>query len=300
MHVPPGADIRAAPLVASVHGGPFNHVRPTFSNDAQFLANRGYIVFQPNFRGSTGHGRSYLFAAQGDFGNGRVQQDVTDGIRYLLSQGVGDAQRVGITGASFGGYASLQGLTFAPELLKVGVASVPPADFGWTVREYLGTGQELLPGIPMAVSLRQLGLDPHDADLASRLTAQSAMAHARQMNRPLLMLAGGEDERVPIRGVNHYAAELKSLGKNVSLFVDAKAGHSTDDLRTREAYYYLMETLFHRHLGGAEPAAPDKDLQKHIDRNLLLRGKDFAKHGKASPGPTLVCQQTGRNTSGCK
>src|SRR5688572_33423716 len=65
--VPPGIDPSKAPLVASVHGGPFNLVRPDFSNDGQFLANRGYIVFQPNFRGSTGHGREYMFAGKGDF-----------------------------------------------------------------------------------------------------------------------------------------------------------------------------------------------------------------------------------------
>src|SRR5688572_31655496 len=65
--VPPGIDPSKAPLVASVHGGPFNLVRPDFSNDGQFLANRGYIVFQPNFRGSTGHGRAYMFAGKGDF-----------------------------------------------------------------------------------------------------------------------------------------------------------------------------------------------------------------------------------------
>ena len=273
--VPPGVDAAKAPLIASVHGGPFNLDRPQFSNDAQFLANRGYVVFQPNFRGSTGHGRDYMLAARGDFGNGRVQQDIVEGVRYLLARRIGDAQRVGIIGASFGGYSTLLGVTFQPELFKVGIAAVPPADFGWTLREYLGAGQQMVPGVPMATSMRHLSLDPADKALAVRLTAQSPIANAGRLRRPLLMLAGGEDERVPIRGVTQYAAKLKSLGKDVSLFVDAEAGHNIDDTRTREAYYYLMETLLHRHLRGAAPHPPDGELRAHIRRNLRLAGRDL-------------------------
>jgi len=273
--VPPGIDPSKAPLVANVHGGPFNLVRPEFSNDGQFLANRGYIVFQPNFRGSTGHGRNYVLAARGDFGNGRVQRDIVEGVRYLLANGIGDAQRVGIMGASFGGYSTLLGVTFQPELFKVGIAAVPPADFGWVLREYVGTGDELVPGVPMAVSMRHLSLDPADGALAKHLTDQSPIAHAGKLRRPLLMLAGGEDERVPIRGVTHYAAKLKSLGKDVSLFVDAEAGHGVEDTRTREAYYYLMERLLHRHLGGAAPQPPDRELRTHLRRNLRIAGRDL-------------------------
>lgn len=273
--LPPGVDVANAPLVASVHGGPFSLVRPDFSNDAQLLANRGYIVFQPNFRGSTGLGRDYLFAAGGDFGHGRVQQDIVDGVRWLLANGVGDGGRVGIVGASFGGYSALLGITFQPELFKVGIAAVPPADFGWVVREYLGTGQEMVPGVPMVASMRHLGLDPADPVLMARLTKQSPIVHAATLRRPLLMLAGGEDERVPIRGVTHYAARLQSLGKDVSLFIDTEAGHNPGDTRTREAYYYLMERLLHRQLGGAEPEPPGRELTAHLQRNLRLSGKSL-------------------------
>lgn len=101
--LPPGVDPARAPLIAQVHGGPINHFRPGFDGVAQFLANRGYVVFQSNFRGSTGHGRAYTFASNGDYGNGRVQQDIEEGVRWLLARGIGDAQRVGIVGHSFGG-----------------------------------------------------------------------------------------------------------------------------------------------------------------------------------------------------
>ncbi|MFY2762565.1 prolyl oligopeptidase family serine peptidase [Arenimonas sp. MALMAid1274] len=270
--LPPGVDVARAPLVVSVHGGPFNLVRPDFSNDAQLLANRGYVVFQPNFRGSTGLGRDYVLASKGDFGNGRVQQDIVEGTRWLLANGIGDAQRVGITGASFGGYSALLGVTFQPELFRVAVAGVPPADFSFVLREYLGSGHEMFPGIPMADSMRHLGLDPTDEALAARLAAQSPAANAAALHRPVLILAGGQDERVPIRGVTHYAALLRTLGKDVSLFVDEDADHGIADDRSREAYYFLMERMLHETLGGPAPEPADAALQRHLQQYLRLSG----------------------------
>jgi dienelactone hydrolase len=271
--LPPGVDAARAPLVVNVHGGPFNHVKPEFSAGSQFLANRGYIVFAPNFRASTGHGRNVVLASQGDFGgDGAVQRDIVEGTRWLLANGIGDPERVGIVGASYGGYATLLGLSFQPELFKVGVAAVPPSDFAFVVREYLGSGVELTPGIPMAATMRHLGVDPADRAKMARLHAQSPVANVARMRRPLLLLAGAEDDRVPSRGVTDYAARLKLLGRDVSLFVDADAGHNIGDPRTREAYYYLEETLLHRHLGGVAPEAASAELRAHLQRNLRLVG----------------------------
>jgi dienelactone hydrolase len=276
--LPPGVDAARAPLVVHVHGGPFNQVKPEFSNGAQFLANRGYIVFAPNFRASTGHGLNLVLASQGDFGgDGAVQRDIVEGTRWLLANGIGDPERVGIVGASYGGYATLLGLSFQPELFKVGVASVPPSDFSFILREYLGAKKEFTPGVPMADTMRHLGIDPADRALMAKLHAQSPVVNVARMRRPLLLLAGGEDDRVPIRGVTDYAARLKLLGRDVSLFVDADAGHNIGDPRTREAYYYLEETLLHRHLGGAAPEPASAELRAHLKRNLRLRGPSLEK-----------------------
>jgi len=98
-----------------------------------------------------------------------------------------------------------------------------------------------------------------------------------RMRRPLLLLAGGEDDRVPIRGVTDYAARLKLLKRDVSLFVDADAGHSLSvDPRTLEAYLYLEEKMLHRHLGGAAPEPASAELREHIKRNLRLRGPSLS------------------------
>jgi dipeptidyl aminopeptidase/acylaminoacyl peptidase len=276
--LPPGVDAARAPLVVNVHGGPFNQVKPEFSVGSQFLANRGYIVFAPNFRASTGYGRKLVLASQGDFGgDGAVQRDIVEGTRWLLANGIGDPERVGIVGASYGGYATLLGLSFQPELFKVGVASVPPSDFSFILREYLGAKKEFTPGVPMADTMRHLGIDPADRALMAKLHAQSPVVNVARMRRPLLLLAGGEDDRVPIRGVTDYAARLKLLGRDVSLFVDADAGHNIGDPRTREAYYYLEETLLHRHLGGAAPEPASAELRAHLKRNLRLRGPSLEK-----------------------
>jgi dipeptidyl aminopeptidase/acylaminoacyl peptidase len=277
--IPPGVDAAHAPLLANVHGGPFAAMRPEFNGVVQLLANRGYVVFEPNFRGSVGYGRTYMRAGKGDFGNGRVQQDIVDGVRWLLANGVGDAQRVGITGVSFGGYSTLQGITFEPDLFKVGIAAVPPADLGWVLRWYSRSVDQMARGIPLATSMRLLDLDPADHDVLERLRVQSPIANAPRVHRPVLLLAGGDDERVPIRSVTHYAAALKALDKDVSLFVDPDARHRLEDPRTREAYLFLMERMLHQRLGGAPPDPPGRALKSYVKKNLLLTGRDFVGVG---------------------
>ncbi|MCU0756490.1 MAG: prolyl oligopeptidase family serine peptidase [Xanthomonadales bacterium] len=276
VHLPPGADPARAPLVVLVHGGPHSLVRPDYSNDAQLLANRGYAVFQPNFRASTGLGRELMFAAQGDFGRGRVLADLVEGTRWLLAEGVGDPARVAIAGASFGGYAALLAATVEPALYQAAIAGVPPTDFGQVMRDYLGSGEEMIPGIPMAVSMRELGADPADAALMQRLRDESPIALAALLQRPVLIVAGGRDDRVPIRGVTHYAARLRTLGKDVTVYIDPDAGHELADPHAREAWYYLMERLLHHRLGGPSPEPPSAALRRHLQQHLRLRGSDFA------------------------
>ncbi|MES2669871.1 MAG: prolyl oligopeptidase family serine peptidase [Pseudomonadota bacterium] len=277
VYLPPGRAAATLPLVVVPHGGPWNHWRPEYNGISQFLVNRGYAVFEPNFRSSTGHGRVYTFAANGDFGNGRVQQDIVDGTRFVLASGIGDAQRVGIVGASFGGYSTLLGVTFQPELFKVGVAFVPPPDFAWTLRWLLRNPESLEFGnvVPMTDWLRILSLDVDDRTHMATLHAQSPLANAARMNRPLLLVAGGEDRRVGIAGVIEYAARLKLANKDVSLLVDTDAGHANREPIAREANLYLLEAMLHRHLGGTAPAAPDAALQRYLMDNLRLCHRDL-------------------------
>lgn len=275
--LPPGADPATLPLVINPHGGPWNHDRPDYGSFAQFLVNRGYAVFQPQFRGSTGYGRDYVFAARGDFGNGRVQQDIVEGTRYLLGQGIGDAQRVGMAGGSFGGYSTLLGITFQSELFKVGVAIVPPADLAWDLRWVARSNEALNLShyIPFKAWLCMLSLDLDDAGTLMRLHAQSPLANAARMRRPLLLIAGGADHRVAIRGVIAYAAQLHLLGRNVSLLVDPEAGHHNEGPLAKEAMFYLTERLLQSRLHGLSAAPPDAILHAYLQQNLRLTAKDL-------------------------
>ena len=271
--LPSGVDPASVPLIASIHGGPFNHLRLDYSASTQLLVNRGYAVFEPNFRGSTGHGRDYMFAANGDFGNGRVQQDIVEGVHHVLAEGIGDPQRIGIIGASFGGYAALLGMSFSPELFKVGVANVPPPDFGWNLLWMLRSTEAIaLSGlIPIEAWLRMLSLDVTDAAVMTRLQTQSPLAHADKVRGPLLLIAGGADRRVALRGVIAYAAKLRLLGKDFTLLVDPDAGHSIDGPLAHEAQLYLIEKTLQATLGGPLPSAPDSALRKYLHDNLRVQ-----------------------------
>jgi dipeptidyl aminopeptidase/acylaminoacyl peptidase len=257
LSVPPGRDPARTPLVTLVHGGPWGRDEIEYSALVQLLANRGYAVFQPQFRGSTGYGRDYMFAADGDFGDGRVQRDIEDGTRYLLARGIGDPGRTAIMGASFGGYSTLQALSNGSRLYRAGIAIVPPTDFGWSTR-WAATRIELgaNQGMTSASILKLLALDVSDPSIAIRLHRQSPSARVAAMRTPLLLIAAGRDDRVPIRSVIDYAAHLKSLGAPADIVVSRKQGHSSKDRTAALASLYLVETMFRRHLGGPQVAAP--------------------------------------------
>lgn len=248
--LPRGRDPRTTPLIVMPHGGPWNRDVATFSMGSQFLANRGYAVYQPNFRGSTGYGRAYLNSANRDFGDGRVQDDIIEGLLFLLDNGIGDRERLAIYGHSFGGFSALTALTFTPELFRVGVAGAPPTDLGATFRRMTETGRfaRRNPLAPLAMASR-LG-DLEDTVAMQALYQKSPLAHVGRVQRPLLILAGEQDERVSRDEVVDYALRLDALGKPLSLLMVAEEGHAYKAPAHREAYLYLLEMLMARHLGG--------------------------------------------------
>lgn len=269
LSIPAGRDPAHVPLVTIVHGGPFGHDELEYNALGQLLVNRGYAVFRPEFRGSTGYGRDYMVAANGDFGDGRVQRDIEDGTRYLLARGIGDPRRTAIMGASFGGYATLQALSNGSRLYRVGIATVPPTDFGWVTRwaaarTELGASQ----GMRFAATLKLLGMDVCDPVVARRLYEQSPRARVTAMRTPLLLIAAGRDERVPIRSVLDYAAQLKMLGAPAQIIVARKQPHSSKDRMASMAALYLIETMLQRQLGGAPVAVPNAVMARWMAANF--------------------------------
>jgi len=271
LSLPPGRAAATLPLLTLVHGGPWNHVDGDYSALVQLLANRGYAVFQPNFRASTGYGERYMRAPGADFGDGRVQADIIDGVRWLQSQGVGDARRRGIVGVSFGGYATLLALSHTPALFQVGIALQPPTDFARTLR--LAASAPVRDGeAPFSAMLAELGIDPNDAAAMRRLTLDAPLAHTEKVNKPLLITAGALDDKVEIGAVTDYAARLLARRQPVTLLVAPGEGHAVRGALARRAQLHLVLRMLQTCLGGPPVAAPDKELAGYLARNLRANG----------------------------
>lgn len=229
----------------------------------------GVAVFEPNFRASTGHGRHYQLAA-GDFSDDRVQRDIDQGTEALLALGIGAPKRVFLIGASFGGYITLNGLIQRPELYRAGIALVPPSDFAWTLNWAATRSDVRLSGVPIAAALPAFGIE-RGSDAFERLAARSPRALAATISRPLLIMAGGRDQRVPVRSVIDFVARLPP-GHDHSLYLDPEAGHGLDSDTNREALLYLTEQFLHRTIGTPAPAALAPALARKIGSQLRRRG----------------------------
>ncbi|THC45765.1 hypothetical protein C2862_04600 [Massilia sp. Mn16-1_5] len=265
--LPPGRAAATLPLLTLVHGGPWNHVDGDYSALVQLLANRGYAVFQPNFRASTGYGERYMRAPGADFGNGRVQADIVDGVRWLLAQGVGDPRRLGILGSSFGGYAALLALSHTPKLFQLGIALQPPPDFARSL-QLAATAPVREGEAPFGARLAELGIRLDDAQALQRIAADAPLLHTKAVRKPLLLTAGGSDEKVEIGAVTDYVARLLGRGHPVSLLVAPGEGHGSRNALARRAQLHLILRMLQRHLGGPPIPAPDKELADYLARNL--------------------------------
>lgn len=269
--LPPGLPARSLPLVTLVHGGPWVHVTGGYSPSAQLLANRGFAVFEPNFRGSTGYGERYKLAPGAGYGNGRVQADIIDGVRWLLAQGVGDPQRLGIAGGSFGGYATLLALTHTPGMFRFGMATQPPTDFARVLRQ--GAAEPGRPGQPpLRQVLAAVGIDPANPAHLDPIAAAAPHRLASRVRAPLLLVAGAKDDKVEVETVTDYTARLQELGKPVSLLVDPSEGHNPRNPVAREAQMHLLLRMLHRHLGGPPAPGPSPAVASYLARTLRANG----------------------------
>lgn len=267
--LPLGKKAKEVPLVVVPHGGPWSRVNGHFSSITQFLANRGYAVFEPNFRSSTGMGRHYVLSANKDFGDGIVQQDIIDGMNYVLSKGVGDPSKLAMFGHSFGGFSTLAALAFTPNLFKVGIAGAPPSDLANSIKQLSNNKQNDKDKIRQT-RLMKLGVDLNDPLDLQRLTAQSPDANWQKVNKPLYILAGGKDDRVAITGVRDYAIRLEQANKPISLLVDEEEGHSFNKDLAREAYAYVLELALATHIGGAYQEEVSKNLKRYLKRKMVI------------------------------
>jgi dipeptidyl aminopeptidase/acylaminoacyl peptidase len=271
LSLPPGKDAARLPLLTMVHGGPWAAFDGGYHSLVQLLVNRGFAVFQPNFRASTGYGEKYARGPKGEFGNGRAHADIIDGVKWLVANGVGDPRRLAIMGDSFGGYSTLMALTHTPDLFQFGMAMSPPPDFAQVMRG--AAGNPARPGqVPLGVQLVDYGVDLGDAALMKRIADSAPAANAGKIAKPLLIIAGGKDQMVGIASITDYVATLQGAGKPVSLLVEPDEGHSPRKPLTREAYLYLLQRMLHQHLGGPAVAAPSPELAKFLEQTMRANG----------------------------
>jgi dienelactone hydrolase len=241
--LPPGERKTQLPLVVLVHGGPWARGASwAWNGEVQFLATRGYAVLQPEFRGSTGFGQRHFRAGFKQWGLA-MQDDLADAARWAIAQGVADASRVAIAGASYGGYAALMGLVKDPELFRCAVSWVGVSDLNLL---YSATWDDISPDFKRWGMPALLGDREKDAAL---LKANSPLTHAARIKNPLLMAYGGADHRVPIEhGLRLYEA-IKGHNKNLEWVLYDKEGHGWALPETRVDFWGRVERFLARHIG---------------------------------------------------
>jgi dipeptidyl aminopeptidase/acylaminoacyl peptidase len=244
---PPGVERRGLPAVLNVHGGPWARDEWGFDPAAQWLANRGYVCVQVNFRSSTGYGKAFVNAGDKQWG-ADMQSDLTDAVEHVAAQGWVDRDRVGIYGGSYGGYAVLAGAAFTPDVYRCGVDIVGPSNL-----------LTLLDSVPeywrpmIAMMYRRVGNPETEKDL---LWERSPLSKVDAIRIPLLVVQGANDPRVKQAEAEQIVAALteKGLAHEYLLFEDE--GHGLAKPQNRERFYAVAEHFLAEHLGGrAQPAA---------------------------------------------
>jgi dipeptidyl aminopeptidase/acylaminoacyl peptidase len=238
-----------APMVVLIHGGPNIRDQWVFDAEVQLLARAGYVVFQPQFRGSSGFGRRFEDAGYQQWGRA-MQDDITDGVKWLVSERVADAKRICIYGASYGGYAALWGVIKTPELYKCGVSFAGISDLATWLEHSIfddstATSREL--------QRARVG-DPRT--MRQQLDDVSPLKHASQVNAPLLIAHGERDVRVLASQSKKMVAALKDLSKPVESMWFENEGHGFYWVANEERYYTALLKFLDKHIGNGVPVAP--------------------------------------------
>jgi dipeptidyl aminopeptidase/acylaminoacyl peptidase len=256
--LPKGIPEKDLPTVMLIHGGPWYRVSWGYNPEAQFLANRGYAVLMPNFRGSTGYGKKFLNAGNKQWGTGYMQHDITDGVKYLIAKGIADPKRVGIYGGSYGGYATLAGLVFTPNLYAAGVDYVGPSN----IITLLSTIPPYWAPIKKIFDVRVGDMNnPKDRE---RLEEESPLNFAKNIRVPLLVAQGANDPRVKEAESDRIVIAVRDQGKPVEYLVAPDEGHGFAGRDNRMAFYTAQERFFAKYLGGRYQESVTPEVQKKL------------------------------------
>ena len=255
--LPKGVEAKNLPLVVFPHGGPWGRDSWGYNSFAQFLANRGYAVLQPNFRASTGYGKKFLNAGNNEWGQ-KMQDDLTWGVKYLIANGTVDPKRVGIMGGSYGGYATLAGVAFTPDVYSAAVAIVAPSNL-----------QTLLQSIPpywepiRATFYKRMG-DPNTPEGLAQMKRQSPLYSADKIRTPLMVVQGANDPRVNKREADQIVIALRDRNYPVEYLVAPDEGHGFARPVNNMAMLAAAEKFLAKHLGGRYQESMTAEVTKRL------------------------------------
>jgi dipeptidyl aminopeptidase/acylaminoacyl peptidase len=286
--LPKGVPPTGLPTLILPHGGPWGRDNWGYNPLAQFFANRGYAVLMPNFRGSTGYGRKFLDGGNLEWGR-KMQDDLTWGVKYLVAQGTADPKRVGIIGGSYGGYATLAGVTFTPDLYAAAVDIVGPSNL-ITLLESIPPYWEAARKV---FSVR-MG-DANTPDGKKLLVDESPLHSADKIKTPLLVAQGAHDPRVNRREAEQIVIALRDRGFPVEYILAPDEGHGFQRPVNNLALFMAAEKFFAGHLGGrcqegGTPEAVARLKEITVDPNTVTLAPKVDASSVGAPKPATDLQ----------
>jgi dipeptidyl aminopeptidase/acylaminoacyl peptidase len=286
--LPQGVDPKLLPTLIIPHGGPWGRDEWGYNALAQFFANRGYAVLMPNFRGSTGYGRKFLDGGNLEWGR-KMQDDVTWGVKYLVAQGIADPKRVGIMGGSYGGYATLAGVAFTPDLYAAAVDVVGPSNL-ITLMESIPPYWEAARKM-FAVRMGDVSTPEGKALLAER----SPLNSVDKIKTPLLVAQGANDPRVNRREAEQIVVALRDRGFAVEYILAPDEGHGFARPVNNLALYMESERFLADHLGGRfQQGGSDESVARlkeiTVDPKTVVLAKKIDPASVPTPKPAVQMQ----------
>ncbi|HET6843210.1 MAG TPA: alpha/beta fold hydrolase [Candidatus Angelobacter sp.] len=288
--LPKGVAAKNLPAIIIPHGGPWARDSWGYNPLAQFFANRGYAVLMPNFRGSTGYGKKFLDAGNLEWGR-KMQDDVTWGEKYLIAEGIADAKHIGIMGGSYGGYATLAGVAFTPDVYAAAVDIVGPSNLITlleSIPPYWEAGRKLFQ--------ERMG-NPNTPEGKKLLNERSPLNSADKIKTPLLVVQGANDPRVNKREADQIVIALRDRGFPVEYIVAPDEGHGFARPVNNMALYMQAEKFLAKYLGGRyqdggtpETVARLKEIS--VDPKTVVLAKKVDANAVGTPKPVADLQSS--------
>ena len=279
--LPKGVPAKNLPLVVVPHGGPWGRDSWGYNSFAQFLANRGYAVLMPNFRASTGFGKKFLDSGNNQWGE-KMQDDITWGVKYLIDQGIADPKRVGIMGGSYGGYATLAGVTFTPDLYAAAIAIVAPSNLNTLLGSIPPYWEQI-----RQMFHKRMG-DPNTPEGKAQLERQSPLNHVAKIKTPLMIVQGANDPRVKKAESDQIVIALRERNYPVQYLLADDEGHGFQRPVNNMAMFAASEKFLAKYLGGRYQESMTDEVAKRLkEMDVDVKTVTLVKKPEMNSAPSV-------------